>query len=158
MRNFDKLLMRIIIFFTSILLFLSCTKEDDGLLKGTWTDKDAALPNGYYVHELKFFNDSAFISKISSYGIYIEQGPNDLTAWFEHSGYYSQNGNKLYFISHEYTFLDTFYGDQPQTQIKDEILFDNCTFNLSKDILELNYTTYPSDAPINTVRQYKRIK
>lgn len=158
MRNFIRLFIRIIIFLTSVLLFTSCSKEDDGLLMGTWTNKKDAQPNGYYVYELRFFNDSAFIAKTSAFGIYTGQAQNDLTAWFEHSGYYSQNVNKLYLFSNKYTFLDTFYGDQSQTIIKDEILFQNCTFKISDNILELNYTTFPADAPVNTVMQYKRTK
>lgn len=158
MKNINRLFIRTFIFLISVLLFASCSKQDDGLLMGTWTNKHDALPNGYYVYELMFFNDSAFIAKTSSFGIYTGQAQDDLTAWFEYSGYYSQKVNKLCFFSNKYTFLDTFYGNQPHTIIKDEILFQNCTFKISNNILELNYTTFPADAPVNTVMQYNRNK
>jgi hypothetical protein len=158
MKNYNKITIRIIIFLTSILLFPSCEKEDDSILDGTWTNLMQAQPNGYYINELKFFKDSAFISKTSAFGIYVGQGTDDLTAWFEHSGNYSQSIDKLYFISHKFVYLDTFWGDQPQTQIKDELLFDNCSFKVSDKVLELKYTTYPFDAPEETVRLYTKVK
>ncbi len=62
-------------------------------------------------------------------------------------------------ISHKYTWWDSFYvGSQPATVIKDGILYDNCSFKIKGDILELNYISYPADAPVNTIRQYKRVK
>jgi hypothetical protein len=159
--------MKIIILFFAVFfiaLFSSCDKENNTLkdlnvLSGTWRDSVVALPRGYYINELKVMNNSTFTSKGSSYGIYNGQSANDLTGWFEYSGTFTLNSNNINFTSHKFTSWDSFYvGSQPQTKIQDQIIFENCTFKIEGEILEINYTTYPADAPVNTMRQYKRIK
>ena len=112
-----------------------------------------------HLYELKFNDDRTFTSKIRYYGIYSGQSISDLSGFHENSGNYVQDLNKLTLNSHQYTWWDSFYvGSQPKTVVKDEILYENCSFKITGDILELNYTTYPADAPVNTTRQFARIR
>jgi len=149
---------RLTIIFWAILLFISCSKEGDSKLTGTWTERVNALPTGYYINELTFNADSTFSSKGSSYGIYGWQGQNDLSGWYEFVGNYSQSSNSLGLISHKVTSWDKFYDGQPFTEIKDQLLFENCKYKITKQVLEINYTTYPADGPVNTTRIYTKAK
>lgn len=36
-------------------------------------------------------------------------------------------------------------------------LFDDGRFSIVRDVLTLNYTTYPADAPVATIRKYNKI-
>lgn len=140
-----------------------CGKEADtpkveNVLVGNWIDTETAQPNGSYVNELRFNNDLTFSSKSSSYGLYVGQGSNDLSGWFEYTGNYSICGDKIVFLSHKVVSFDSFYGGQAETQVKEMMLFENCTFYIKDDILEINYITYPADAPENTKREFKKVK
>lgn len=155
---------RIIIlsFFLTIGIF-GCGKEADtpkgeNVLVGNWIDTETAQPNGSYVNELRFNNDLTFSSKSSNYGIYGGQNPNDLSGWFEFTGNYSINSDKIGFISHKVVSYDSFYGGSPETKVQDQILFENCTFNIKDEILEINYITYPADGAENTKREFIRVK
>lgn len=128
----------------------------DNSLIGTWVETVNATPSGYYVHELVFNNDLTFSDKSSSYGIYSSQGKNELSGWFIRTGNYDINNDKLNFISKKNISWDSFYGGSPVTVFKTQIIYENCSFKLNGDKLELNYTTYPADAPENTIRLYER--
>jgi hypothetical protein len=152
-------------FLLCALLLVSCSKDENNLpdggnsaLTGTWTETAMAQPNGHFINELTFNNDSTFSSRTTSYGVYSGQSQNDLSGWFEYAGNYSLNGTTISFISHRVVSWDSFYGGQPDTQIKDQLLFENCKYTIVDQVLEINYITYPADAPENTTRQYIKTK
>ncbi len=165
MSNFRMILpIRISAFLLIIVLIVSCKKDDNNfpnengsMLTGTWLETIMAQPGSCYTNQLTFNIDSTFSSKTSSYGIYSGQGQNDLSGWFEFVGKYTRDGDSLDFISHKVTSWDSFYGGQPQTQLTDQQLFDNCRFTIHDQILEITYITYPADAPEKTQRQYKKV-
>lgn len=154
--------MKTTIFFILILFLVSCEKQENepeisNELSGNWYDTVIARPMGYHLYELKLRNDFTFTSKLSMYGIY-NQNANELSAYFEWSGNYAVKSNRLILTSHKYTWWDSFYvGSQPKTEIKDDIIYDNCTFIVKGNTLELNYISYPADAPVNTTKQYQRV-
>lgn len=145
----------------SILLISSCEKKvddkliGDDILIGTWADTENALSGGYYVNEL-IFDNSSFTEKSNSYGIYNEQDNNELSGWFVRTGNYELYKNKITFNAKEVVSWDSFTGGEPITTNESKVIFENCTYTINNNILELNYITYPADAPVNTIRQYKK--
>lgn len=145
-----------------ILLLSSCDKKDDDILIGdnvligTWVDTANALPNVYYINELIFDNNNSFTDKSSAYGIYSGQANNELSGWFVRTGNYELDKNKIGFLAEKVVSWDSFFGGDPVTTIETYVIFENCTFTINNNILELNYITYPADAPENTIRQYKK--
>ncbi len=145
-----------------ILLLSSCEKKVDvklineKALIGTWADTVKASPNGYYINELIFDNTTLFTDKSSAYGIYNGQNNNELSSWFVRTGNYVLDENKINFNAKEVVSWDSFFGGDPVTTIKTQVIFENSTFSINNNILELNYIIYPADAPENTIRQYKK--
>jgi hypothetical protein len=153
---------KLILFVITVLLFSSCEKRaddkliSDNLIIGTWVDTTNANPGGYYINELILNNNATFTDKSSSYGIYNGQVKNELSGWFERTGNYEVNGNKISFVSKKVVSWDSFYGGDPVTNLETQVIFENCTFMINNNILELNYITYPADAPENTIREYEK--
>lgn len=154
---------KLILFLISIFISFSCEKKDDDKLIndneliGTWVDTVYAKPSGYRVYELIFNSTSSFTDKSSSYGIYNDQDNDELSGWFVRTGNYEVNNNKLKLISKKVVSWDSFFGGNPVTSSETQIIFENCTFTINRNILELNYITYPADAPENTTRRYKKL-
>ncbi|TLX72410.1 hypothetical protein E9993_17910 [Labilibacter sediminis] len=146
-----------------VLLLSSCEKKDDdkliddNILIGTWVDTVNALPNGYYINELIFDSNTSFSEKSSAYGIYNGQDYNELSGWFVRTGNYGLVENKIEFTAKKVVSWDSFFGGDPVTTNETRVIFENSTFSINNDILELNYITYPADAPENTKRQYVKL-
>lgn len=100
------------------------------------------IQGGYYVYGLIFNNSTSFLEKSSSHGIYRRQGKFELSGWFERTGYYELNDNKMIFASEKVVSWDSFFGGEPTTNFETQEIFENCTFKINDNILELNYTTY----------------
>ncbi len=86
--------MKTIIFVCSVFLIISCKKENNGLitsdgLTGKWQYSFTGQPQGIYLYEFTFNNDSTFSEKISGFAIYNGQSSNDLAFWHENMGNYS---------------------------------------------------------------------
>ena len=145
-----------------ILLVFACdTKDDDiligdNMLIGTWVDTVNALPNGYYINELIFDNNNSFTEKSSAYSIYSGQANNELSGWFVRTGNYELDTNKIGFLAEKVVSWDSFFGGAPDTTIETYVIFENCTFTINNNKLELYYITYPADAPEITLRHYKK--
>ena len=152
----------IILLITSVLLFTSCEKSaidrynNENLLIGTWTDTVNVYPRGYYVYELIFNNSTSFLEKSSSHSIYSGQDKFELSGWFERTGYYELNDNNIIFASEKVVSWDSFFGGEPTTNFETQEIFENCTFKINDNVLELSYIIYPADAPVNTIRHYKK--
>ena len=152
--------MRLLILLMTLLILISCHPDDQiqptdsNLLIGTWRDTTDAQPQGYYVYELVFRPDSVFTARTSAFGVYAGHPADELSAWFEYEGDYIQNIDSLSFLSHQSTSWDSFFGGQPETKIRDKILFDDCRFAIQVDTLELNYITSPADHPVQTQQRY----
>lgn len=144
-----------------ILLVSSCNKKDNDILidnnvlVGTWVDTVFALHNAYYINELVFNGNKSFTEKSYAYGIYSGQATDELSGWFERTGTYELDINKIEFLAEKVVEWDSFNGGEPVTTNETSMIFENCTFTVNNNILELNYITYPADAPENTTRQYQ---
>ncbi len=123
---------------------------------GVWVDTVAAQPRGYYVNELAFSANGAFVSGTNFYGLYDGQAANELSGYFEYYGNYVLSAKNIYFVSKQTVSWDNFTGGNPVTTVKDEVIFESCTYKIDKNTLELSYITYPADAPVVTTRRYIR--
>jgi hypothetical protein len=156
---------KLMLFAFVVLFYTSCedktesesTREtEDVELIGTWIDTVPSLPAGYRVIELIFDNDAFFTEKSSSYGIYEGQETDGLSGWFIRMGRYSLNEGKINFLAEKVISWDSFFGGEPDTTFEEIAIFEDCNYIIQNNVLELNYTTYPLDAPENTMRQYKK--
>ncbi|WP_100613558.1 hypothetical protein [Confluentibacter citreus] len=153
-----------VIYCVFILLFLSCQKEDinpieDVSLIGKWTEIIEAKPQGLLIYELTLNTNSTFILKINQFGIYPTQSNQDISAWTEFSGTFEQKPpNTLILKAGEYSWWDDFYDMTPISEASNAQVFENCTYKIINDTLELTYTTYPADSPIETKKVLTKVK
>jgi hypothetical protein len=144
-------------------MLISCENSGDNILDtdaelaGVWVDTVDALPKGYYVNELSF-ETNQFTEKTTSFGTYPGQDNNTISGWFIRTGSYNLKSNKIVFVVNETVSWDSFFGGDPITTMETGVIFENCVFNIENDILELNYITYPADAPEHTIRRYLKVE
>ncbi len=144
-----------------IQMFFSCTEKDDQIapvnssLVGTWIDSVSVL-DGYYVNTLEIDNSGAFLDKSDAFGVYPGQTSSQLSGYFVRTGKFQTESNRIGFLVEKVVSWDSFFGGEPETTIESYTIFENCTFDVRDDLLELRYTTYPADAPEQTIRVYKK--
>ena len=143
---------------------LSCESEnsavvDDVHLVGKWQETINAQPQGLLIYDLSINSNATFSFKVSHYEVYSGENEQDLSAWTEFSGSFEQeNPDFLIFNSKRYSWWDSFYDMTPITEASNSQVFANCTYKIINDVLELTYTTYPADAPIETTKQLIRVQ
>jgi len=150
----------------SFLIFLmvitaSCENENfviSNKLVGKWSYTTEASPQGIFVYELTINDNFSFLSKINSFGIYSGQNNQDLSGWSEFSGSLEEGENTLIFSAENYMWWDSFYDMTPVSEESNQTLFDDCTYKVTSNSLELTYITYPADAPVKTKRKYIRVE
>lgn len=154
---------KLMLFFTILVISAACKKDEvveppeiNIDLLGDWVYVINLASGGHYLYELSFKNDGTFTEKSSAYGTYEEQDENELSGWFIRTGNFETHKNNLYCTFTKVVSWDSFYGGEPETSDITGMIFENCTFTIQNNILELNYITYPADAPVLTVRQYHR--
>jgi len=121
---------------------------------GVWVDTVVLSPQGYAVNELRFSENGMFVSGTKNYGMYATQAANDLSGYFEYYGNYVLTAKNIYFASKQNVSWDGALTASPVTTQKDEVIFESCTYKISRDTLEISYLTYPADAPVVTTRKY----
>jgi len=147
-----------------MLFILSCEKEnldsiDDLSLIGKWSETVEAKPQGLLVYDLTLNDDSTFLLKIRHFGIYSGQNNQDLSAWSEFSGSFEKKDpNVLILKSKKYAWWDIFYEMTPILEDSNAQVFENCRYKISNNELELTYTTYPLDSPLETKKKLIRVK
>lgn len=116
-------------------------------LAGRWTDTTVYNDSSrVLIHELDLRRNGQFTSKSFNYKGYRNGVPTELSAWSEDRGQVTQQADTLWFALREETVWDSFYpGRKPQTKATTGYLFNNCTFRLRGDTLELIHTS--DDAP-----------
>ena len=146
-------------------LILSCEKEssdliDDLGLVGKWKETIDAQPQGLLIYDLTLNNNAIISLKISHFGVYFGESDQDLSAWSEFSGSFEQEDpNFLILKSQRYTWWDGFYDMvNPIIEESNTLVFENCTYKIKNNVLELTYTTYPADAPIETKKELVRVQ
>lgn len=127
-------------------------------LTGAWTDSVKMQPRGYQVNELTLRENLTFTESTTFYGIYSTQTSHELSAYTERNGNFVLTGKKIYFVAKNTITWDSFTGGNPASTVRDEVLFESCTFEIKDDMLILKYITYPKDSPEITTRQYTRNK
>lgn len=151
--------------FLSLILIItiafSCQKEEvcvigNRALIGSWADTVSVTDGGTFVDELTLHESGLFTKIINSYGVYEGQDELDLSGWHILSGTFSQEGDRLNFQSEKAVSWDSFSGDDPIAKVEKQTIFENCTFTIHDDLLELSYITYPADAPEITIKVYRR--
>lgn len=123
---------------------------------GVWVDTVVLSPQGYAVNELRFSENGMFVSGTKNYGMYATQAANDPSGYFEYYGNYVLTAKNIYFASKQNVSWDGSTAASPVTTQKDEVIFESCTYKISRDTLEISYLTYPADAPVVTTRKYIR--
>src|SRR5690606_18674563 len=152
-----------VIYCVFILSILSCHKEDinpieDVRLTGKWTETIEANPQGLIVYGLTINENATFILKISHFGTYQNQNNNDLSAWTEFSGTLEEkSSDSLIFKSEKHRWWDGFYDMTPITEASSRLIYEDCTYKIINNTLELSYTTYPADAPEETEMIFTKV-
>lgn len=125
----------------------------------TWVDTVAMQPKGYSITQLEFNPNGFFVLATRTYGVYTNQSTNDLSGYTEYYGNYVLSARNLYFISKQTVTWDSFtLAVNPTTTVKDQVLYESCTYIIKNDSLTLTYITYPADAPVTTQQKFKKIK
>jgi hypothetical protein len=148
-----------------IALLFSCEKENHDLLPnsaidtelfGEWSDTIEALPTGLIITNLKINGDSTFLLKGEFFGTYAGQEIDVLSGWSETKGIYEQKNDSLFFLANERISWDGTYQKEPITRQLSDHLFHNCVYTIKDNVLELTYTTYPADSPVETKKTFIR--
>ena len=152
--------------FILLLLYACEDKDNDIRLKNsiyssltgtTWVDTVHTSPDSYYVYQLTFNDDESFTARTSSYSVTDSLPIPGLSGWFVYTGNYSVSKDSLNFISTELTSWENGQALNPVTLHEQRVIFENCTFELKKDGLILNYTAYPDNVLLKSVRSYKQL-
>jgi len=161
-----KIIFKSLLIITISFTLWSCKNYDDELgsinnftsndLFGIWTDTLKSGSSGTTINVLTFNPNGTFVSSTNSYGVYSGQKSNNLSGYFEYYGNYVLSIKNIYFKSQQSISWDSFTGGNPVKTLKDEVIFESCTYKISNDTLNISYISYPADAPIATNRQYKR--
>lgn len=151
-----------IFIFSCLFLILACEKEnfiDDSSLIGKWTDTIDVKPKGLLVYDLVLNNNATFSIKISYFGVYPDENDQDLSSWSELTGSLEQNDpNHLVFNVKKNVWWDDFFDITPVTEESNTKVFDNCTYKIINNVLELSYTSYPADYPVASKREFVRVE
>ena len=127
------------------LSFFSCKKDRDvnpeNLIKGNWEEMDL---NGLH-RSLNFTKDNSFFLTIVL---------NDGSS-IRFIGTYQIQGDRLNITTTEK--LEQEPGKPVKRTATNYTLYENATFSIAGDILNLNYTSYPADAPVNTPAKFRRM-
>jgi hypothetical protein len=125
--------------------FFSCKKDrnvnPENLIKGNWEEMDL---NGLQ-RSLNFTKDNSFFLNIV-----LNEGSS-----IQFIGTYQIQGDKLKITTTEK--LEQEPGKPVQRTATNYTLYENATFSIAGDILNLNYTSYPADAPVNTPAKFRRL-
>jgi len=141
--------MKTLITACSFLLLLSlslasCKKDksspSDSQLIGEWQEMGLDGIN----RSLKFKDDQTFHFSI-------DDKSGDRTVI---SGTYRTEGNSLEVLAQEMELHQP--NQSPIRQSYQNQLYENATFEISKNVLTLNYTSYPADAPFPTTAKFQR--
>ena len=153
--------------FYPVLIFLmlltsSCENENiiiSNKLVGKWSYTAEVSPQGIIVYELVIDDNFSFLSKVNYFGTYAGHNNQDLSSWYEFSGRLEEGQNTLIFRTENYRWWDSFYDNMiPVSEESSLSLFEDCTYQITSNSLELTYLTYPADAHVKTKRKYKRIE
>lgn len=154
--------------FLAVSIFLvACSSNDlEGVsmdaknaIYGTWVDSVAIQPKGLSITQLEFNPEGFFVLATRTYGVYTNQISTDLSGYSENYGNYVLSTRNLYFISKQTITWDSFtLAVNPTTTVKDQVLYESCTYTIKNDSLTLTYITYPADAPVSTQQKLKKIK
>jgi hypothetical protein len=141
------------------LLACSPVDVDSGPLVGTWsTGRMPHSPTGSWEVRLSFTPDGRFTQRITNYGVYPDTPAGQRSSEINISGTYATSDDRLDFTATSHVWWDAFYADPgPHTGEPPANMYVDCTFELGPSrLLTLTYTTYPADAPVETVRTLHR--
>ena len=126
-----------------LLGFTSCKKDKaDHELWGEWREKELTGLS----RRINFNANNSFFMAVTT-----ESAPNISTALI---GTYTLQGDVLKVTITEKLVYEV--GKPDQKSPDQTKLFENATFSIKDNVLTLNYTTYPADAPVATVAKYER--
>lgn len=139
--------MKTIITACCLLLLLSFTlasckkdKTSPSELIGEWTE----MGSGDFNRILTFTQDQTF-----QFSVITKDGHVTTV-----TGSYKTEGNSLKVAAKE---IQEYRSGQPPVKEPTSIrLFEDATFNISNNVLDLQYTTYPADAPLSTHAKFER--
>lgn len=139
--------MKVLITACSFLLLLlststSCKKDEaspSGLI-GEWKEMELGDLN----RTLTFRKDQTF-----QFSVNFKDGNVTII-----TGTYGTNGESLKVTAEEIQEHQS--GQAPLKESTRLQLYENATFNISKDTLTLQYTTYPADGPVHTTARFQR--
>jgi hypothetical protein len=137
----------------------TAAQPDD--LTGRWQSaRDSLSPSGSYQTTLAFAAGGGVTIEVRMYGLYPDQQPNDLTAYYRTTGTYLTVADALTIHPERQVWWDRFYGaDSPEhveTPHHDASVYPEAHYAVSGDRLTLHYLSYPADAPVPTTAVFVR--
>jgi hypothetical protein len=144
--------------FMPIFFFGGCQDDSDGKpvsdLQGTWSDTVALTLANYTLQDLTFHDSQEFTSKTFYFRVTqnIPTVSSVLVAWDELSGDFLVEGDTVRFYAKKHSHQDVSTHGDIIAETIDRQLYEHCTYKLLNNgsTLELNYITYPADAPVET--------
>ncbi|OOQ61710.1 hypothetical protein BC343_01150 [Mucilaginibacter pedocola] len=139
------------LFMAFLTVSLGSCKKNDGpneSIVGIW--KEPASPTGY-VRSVVFKSDGTFLA---SFNYYAPDPSNNTTIEFD--GRYSVKGDSLITGVTKIADKNKDGTTYPAVQPANHPLYEFATFRVNTNVLTINYTTYPADAPVATEVKFNR--
>jgi len=106
---------------------------------------------------IDFRADSSFTLTISQFGLQPNTDPDELNALLVYPGLLNVKEEQIQFNIQEFTYTDYYFQTGPETLENKTVFYDNCTYKINGDTLNLFYTSYPADAPIAAEQNFVRV-
>lgn len=127
----------------------------DERLAGTWVREREPAPPGEIREQVVYGADGTYVRDVRYYG-YNAQSANELSGFYKAEGQYRLNGDRLEMRLVRETHWDALTGGEPTVDRHFGGWVDAGTVRIEGDTLIRTYTTYPADAPVETIVRYHR--
>lgn len=102
-----------------------------------------------------FESDNTYIDKIDIFGLN-DNSIGERTSWVLTTGQFKIKGDSLFLFAEERTSWEKEFNPVRQKERLNNNLFQS-KIKLTKNIMVLDYLSYPADAPVKTIMSYKKV-
>ena len=143
-----------LVFFAFIVIACEKQYSEENLI-GKWQRSDSTDPNGLMRKTYIFESDNTYIDKIDIFGLN-DNSIGERTSWVLTTGQFKIKGDSLFLFAEERTSWEKEFNPVRQKERLNNNLFQS-KIKLTKNIMVLDYLSYPADAPVKTIMSYKKV-